>query len=206
MTLSDTESDISDTEREGIDAKDMLKQKVLNHKCKQCNCVKSTIQQRFPTGVSNNISSYVICDDCLKVIKMIDNMNNRDMDIDIRDVKGLNENFEIWLFFKINKFPDKKEFWLIDNYKMDFMEKYYNLAKQVYNIAYDEEALMYEGMNVNHAILHDDSIDKSEIYHTLCKAIRWIGWFQMKNDIYNENTSYKIIDRLNEYFFTELEA
>ena len=46
MTLnSDTQSDISDTEREGIDAKNILRQKVLSHKCKECNCIKPTIKQ-----------------------------------------------------------------------------------------------------------------------------------------------------------------
>ena len=107
MTLnSDTESDISDTERESIDAKNILKQKVLSHECKECNCIKSTINQGFPIGVSDIFSNYVICNDCRKVITMIDNMNNRDLNIDIKDVKGLKENFEILVFININKFPD----------------------------------------------------------------------------------------------------
>ena len=121
-------------------------------------------------------------EDCLEVVNMIDNMNNRDLDIDIRDVKGLHENIEIWLFINMNKFPDKNEFMLIDSNNA-FMSEYYSLAKRVYNIARDEEALMYEGLRINNAMLRDDGIKKGEIFRTLYAVIQWIGWFQEKKEI-----------------------
>ena len=57
--------------------------------------------------VFNIILSNMICEDCIKIVNMIDNMNNRDLDI---DVKGLYEIFEIWLFINMNKITDKEEF------------------------------------------------------------------------------------------------
>ena len=94
----------------------------------------------------------MMCEDCLKVVNMIDNMNSGDLDL---YVEGLHETFEIWLFINMNKFPDKEEFTLIDNFNMDFMLEYYGLAKSVYNIAHDEEASMYEGININNVMLRD---------------------------------------------------
>ena len=78
------------------------------------------------------------------------------------------------------KNPDKKEFWLTDNHTMDFMEKYYNLARDIYNISYDEEALIYEGINIDMVMNHNDVIKKCEIRHALYIIIKWIGWFQEK--------------------------
>ena len=82
----------------------------------------------------------------------------------------------------MNKFPVKEEFTLIDNYNIDFMLEYYDLAKRVYNIAHDEEALMYEGININNVMLRDDDIKKGEIFHTLYAVIQWIGGLQEKEN------------------------
>ena len=78
----------------------------------------------------------------------------------------------------------------------------------MYNIAHDKEALMYEGVRINNEMLCDDNVNKDEIFHTLYTVIKWIGWFQEEigNNIYDKDTSYKIIDRLKEHFFTELDA
>ena len=83
----------------------------------------------------------------------------------------------------MNKLPDIKEFWLTDNHNLDFMQEYYSLAKRVYNIAYDEEELMYQGIHLNNAMNKDDSISKGEIRHTLYTVIKWIGWFREKSVI-----------------------
>ena len=66
---------------------------------------------------------------------------------------------------------------------MDFMEKYYNLARDIYNISYDEEALIYEGINIDMVMNHNDIIKKGEIRHALYIIIKWIGWFQEKQVI-----------------------
>ena len=50
----------------------------------------------------------MMCEDCLKVVNMIDNMNSRDLDSVIRDVKRLHENFETWLSMNMNDFPTKR--------------------------------------------------------------------------------------------------
>ena len=34
---------------------------------------------------------------------MLDNMKNRNLDIDIRDTEGLDENLEIWFLIKMKK-------------------------------------------------------------------------------------------------------
>ena len=107
----------------------------------------------------------------------------------------------------MNKLPDIKEFWLTDNHNLDFMQEYYSLAKRVYNIAYDEEELMYQGIHLNNAMNNDDSLSKSEIRYTLYTVIKWIGWFRDKigNNIYDDNTSDKILDRLKRCFYPELD-
>ena len=63
------------------------------------------------------------------------------------------------------------------------MLEYYGLAKRVFNIAHDEEALMYEGTNINNVMLRDADIKKGEIFHTLYAVIEWIGGFQEKEEV-----------------------
>ena len=43
------------------------------------------MKQGVPDSVSDNISSYVMCDNCSNAINILDNMSNRNPDIDIRD-------------------------------------------------------------------------------------------------------------------------
>ena len=145
----------------------------------------------------------MMCEACLKVVNVIDNTNSRDLDSVIRDVKRLHENFEIWLSMNMNIFPDKEESTLIDSYNRAFMLEYYGLAKRVFNIAHDEEPLMYEGTNINNVMLRDADIKKEEIFHTLYAVIEWIGGFQEKkrgSGVYDKNASYKIMDRLKKRF------
>ena len=47
---------------------------------------------------------------------MIDNMNSRDLDIDIGDVEGFNERFGICLLINMNKFHDRHKFACMDYY------------------------------------------------------------------------------------------
>ena len=75
----------------------------MSHRCKDCTCIKSIMKEDFPDGISDNIASYVIQDTCLKAINMLDNMKNRNLDIDIRDTEGLDENLEIWFLIKMKK-------------------------------------------------------------------------------------------------------
>ena len=53
-------SEFSDTVREDIDAKNILKHKFMNYKCKDCEMLKLTTQQGFIDGVSNNICQCII--------------------------------------------------------------------------------------------------------------------------------------------------
>ena len=62
MSFSDTESDISDAVREGLNTNLMLKENYMGHKCKECNCIKSVLKQGFADGVSDHVCQYITCD------------------------------------------------------------------------------------------------------------------------------------------------
>ena len=68
-------SEFNDTAHEDIDVKNILKQKFINYKCKDCEMLKLTIQQGFLDGVSNDICQYMICNNCNRIINKIDDMN-----------------------------------------------------------------------------------------------------------------------------------
>ena len=60
--MSDSESEYSeysDTEREGIDAKNIIKNKFLSHTCSDCCKMKSLIKQGFISDVSDIICEYI---------------------------------------------------------------------------------------------------------------------------------------------------
>ena len=70
-------SEYSDTEREGIDAKNIIKNKFLSHTCSDCCKMKSLIKQGFISDVSDIICEYIQCENCCHVLSTIDNMKNR---------------------------------------------------------------------------------------------------------------------------------
>ena len=53
--MSDSENEYSDTEREGIDAKNIIKNKFMSHRCSDCCKMKSLIKQGFISDVSASI-------------------------------------------------------------------------------------------------------------------------------------------------------
>ena len=99
--MSDTESEYScysDTVREGMDDKNVLKQKFMSYKCRDCNMIKLTMKQGFMNDVVDNMCQYIMCDNCSKVVKNIDAMDDRNIDIDIRSVHTLDgfRNMDIY--------------------------------------------------------------------------------------------------------------
>ena len=73
--VSDSESEYSqysDTEREGIDAKNIIKNKFMSHTCLDCCKTKSLIKQGFVSDVSGIICEYIECENCSNVSKTID--------------------------------------------------------------------------------------------------------------------------------------
>ena len=106
--MSDNESEYSeysDTEREGIDAKNIIKYKFMSHTCLECCKMKSLIKQGFISDVSDILCEYIQCENCSYVLNTIDNMKNRDLDIDIRN-PNVDEDIEIYIFTLINKISD----------------------------------------------------------------------------------------------------
>ena len=101
--VSDSESEYSDTEREGIDAKNIIKNKFMSHTCPDCCKMKSLTKQGFKSDVSAIICEYIQCDNCSYVLNTINRMKNRDGDIDIRN-RNVDEDIEIYIFTLINKF------------------------------------------------------------------------------------------------------
>ena len=52
-----------------MDAKNVLKQKFMSYKCRDCNMIKLTMKQGFMNDVVDNMCQYIMCDNCSKVVK-----------------------------------------------------------------------------------------------------------------------------------------
>ena len=209
--MSDTESECSchsDTVREGMDAKNVLKQRFMSYKCRDCNMIKLTIKQGFINDVVDNICQYTMCDNCSKVLKSIDTMDDRNIDIDIRSVKTLDEDLEIWVFVQMNEFLTRIEFDTLltecddEGNDNDFIFEYYNVVKRLYSMSFDIDDLYYDAMDN----LKWEWLNLNELEYTVKKAITTMGYFKKEigNNIYNEKTSDKIIKRIRKYFVNEI--
>ena len=209
--MSDTESECSchsDTVREGMDAKNVLKQRFMSYKCRDCNMIKLTMKQGFINDVVDNICQYTMCDNCSKVLKSIDAMDDRNIDIDIRSVKTLDEDLEIWTFVQMNEFLTRIEFDTLltecddEGNDNDFIFEYYNVVKRLYSMSFDIDDLYYDAMDN----LKWEWLNLNELEYTVKKAITTMGYFKKEigNNIYNEKTSDKIIKRIKKYFVNEI--
>ena len=209
--MSDTESECSchsDTVREGMDAKNVLKQRFMSYKCRDCNMIKLTMKQGFINDVVDNICQYTMCDNCSKVLKSIDAMDDRNIDIDIRSVKTLDEDLEIWVFVQMNEFLTRIEFDTLltecddEGNDNDFIFEYYNVVKRLYSMSFDIDDLYYDAMDN----LKWEWLNLNELEYTVKKAITTMGYFKKEigNNIYNEKTSDKIIKRIKKYFVNEI--
>lgn len=190
--MSDTESEYScysDTVREGMDAKNVLKQKFMSYKCRDCNMIKLTMKQGFMNDVVDNMCQYIMCDNCSKVVKNIDAMDDRNIDIDIRSVNTLDEDLEIWTFIQMNDFLTKEEFHNLlsecddEGNDNDFIFQYYDMVKRLYSMSFSIDDLYYEAMNNISC-----KCDSNELKYTVKNAMRIMGYFQKKkgNNIYNK--------------------
>ena len=110
-------------------------------------------KQGFLNGVCDNICQCMICDNCNKIINEIDDMNSKYSNT--RNVKNLDEDLEIFVFIKMNKFLTEEEFGDL-LYKGDeegndnaFSFKYYNRVKRLYGMSFNIRRLMKEALNDN---------------------------------------------------------
>ena len=199
--MSDSESEYSecsDTEREGIDAKNIIKNKFLSHTCSDCCKMKSLIKQGFISDVSDIICEYIQCENCSYVLNIIDNMKNRDVDIDIRN-PNVDEDIEIYIFTLINKFPnDVKVLDVIFDFE-DVEDITVNMIKRLYYMSFNEEDLYYEEVDIERAVLND-VLNVSELKLAFHRILRWRRWFHepIGNNIYNEKTIDKIKKRIQQ--------
>ena len=193
--MSDNESEYSeysDTEREGIDAKNIIKNKFMSHTCLECCKMKSLIKQGFISDVSDIICEYIQCENCSYVLNTIDNMKNRDLDIDIRN-PNVDEDIEIYIFTLINKISDNVNVLDIIFDFEDVEDITVNMIKRLYYKAFNEEDLYYEEVNIESAVLND-TLNVSELKWAFHRILDWIGWFHepIGNNIYNKKTIDKI--------------
>ena len=69
--MTDAESEYSEysesSDTVGVDAKNILKQKFMNYKCKDCEALKLPIKQGFISGVCNNICQFMYATIAIKV-------------------------------------------------------------------------------------------------------------------------------------------
>ena len=169
--IESVSSEFSDTVHEDIDVKNILKQKFMNYKCKDCEMLKLTIQQGFIDGVSNNFCQCIICDNCNKILNQINCMNNED--IDNRNVKNIDDDLEIFVFIEMNKFLTEEEFYNL-LYKGDdegntnvFIVKYYSMVKRLYNMSLSIKRLKYEALNDSDFDFLSCEYDVDELRHTV---------------------------------------
>ena len=148
--------------------------------------------QGFLNGVCDNMCQCMICDNCNKIINKIDDMNSKY--INTRNVKNLDEDLEIFVFIKMNKFLTEEEFGNL-LYKGDeegndnaFIFKYYNLVKRLYGMSFNIRRLMKEALNDNDFDFLSCEYDVDELSYTVISAIRTMGLFKKEigNNIYNE--------------------
>ena len=185
----------------GVNAKNILKDKFMSYKCDDCEMLKLPIERGFANGVCNNICQYIICNNCNRIIKKIDDMNNKD--IDIINNETIDDDLEIFVFIEMNNFLTIEGFDNLlecndEGYNNDFIFKYYSIVKQLYNMSFNIKRLKYV---VLFDFLNDflnDEYKTHELRYTIKRAIGIMGMFrkQIKNNFYNETTCDKIIERL----------
>ena len=177
--MSDTESvyseyseysESSDTVSEGIDTKNIMKQKFVRYKCIDCEMLKLPIKQGFVNCVCNNICQYMICDNCNKIINKIDDMKNED--IDNRNAETLDDDLEIFVFLEMNKFLTEEEFDNVlyegdeEGNANDFVFKYYSIVKGLYNMSFSIKRLNYEACNNDYFDFLSCEYDEQELEYT----------------------------------------
>ena len=184
-----------------INAKNILKNKFMSYKCDDCEMLKLPIERGFANGVCNNICQYIICNNCNRIIKAIDDMNNKD--IDIINNETIDDDLEIFVFIEMNNFLTIEGFDNLlecndEGYNNDFIFKYYSIVKQLYNMSFNIKRLKYVVLfDLLNEFLNDE-YKTHELRYTIKRAIGIMGMFrkQINNNFYNETTCDKIIERL----------
>ena len=184
-----------------INAKNILKNKFMSYKCDDCEMLKLPIERGFANGVCNNISQYMICNNCNRIIKRIDDMNNKD--IDIINNETIDDDLEIFVFIEMNNFLTIEGFDNLlecndEGYNNDFIFKYYSIVKQLYNMSFNVKRLKYVVLFDFLNEFLNDEYKTHELRYTIKRAIGIMGMFrkQIKNNFYNETTCDKIIERI----------
>ena len=185
----------------GINAKNILKDKFMSYKCDDCEMLKLPIERGFANGVCNNICQYIICNNCNRIIKKIDDMNNKD--IDIINNETIDDDLEIFVFIEMNNFLTIEGFDNLlecndEGYNNDFIFKYYSIVKQLYNMSFNIKRLKYVVLfDLLNECLNDE-YKTHELRYTIKRAIGIMGMFrkQINNNFYNETTCDKIIERI----------
>ena len=118
----------------------------MSYKCKDCEMLKLSIEWGFANGVCNNIYQHTICNNCNRIIKKNDNMNNKD--IDIINNKIIDDDLDIFVFIEMNNLVTIKGFDNLlesndEGYNNDYIFKYYNIIKQLYNMLFYINFLKY---------------------------------------------------------------
>ena len=183
----------------GINAKNILKDKFMSYKCDDCEMLKLPIERGFANGVCNNICQYIICNNCSRIIKKIDDMNNKD--IDIINNETIDDDLEIFVFIEMNNFLTIEGFDNLlecndEGYNNDFIFKYYSIVKQLYNMSFNIKRLRYVVLFEFLNEFLNNEYKTHELRYTIKRAIGIMGMFrkQIKNNFYNETTCDKIIE------------
>ena len=122
-------------------------------------------------------------------------MNNRDVDIDIRN-PHVDEDIEIYIFTLINNFPDAVDVLDIIFDFQDVENTYINMIKSLYYEAFKEEDLYYTEIDFQKAVLNDN-LNVSKLKWAFYRILNWRRWFHepIGNNIYNEK---KLLTKLKE--------
>ena len=167
----------------GINAKNILNNKFMSYKCKDCEMLKLPIERGFANGVCNNICQYMICNNCNRIVQKIDDMNNKD--IDIIHNETLDDDLEIFVFIQMSNFLTIEGFDHLlecddEGYNNEFIFKYYCMVKRLYNMSFNIKRLNYVVLFTFLNEFLNDEYRIDELRYTITHAIRTMGLFRTK--------------------------
>ena len=223
--MSDTSSEVELYRINSIEELEKAKRQVkTNYMCKCCDikycdeCLKPKIRismcfKSFPTEVLDTICSFIRCDDCIKMLKVIEGEETPDQCI--RDHGCVQDTFgaKAYYYTSLNAFPPQVEILEImdsqkvhDEWRHSKLERLYNGLKDYENIYNWKDDILY-----NNDYSQDMETAYEELNLLLSDFIKVLGYIDSQeivkhNILYGEGFGMDIADELNEIFFNDSDS
>ena len=171
-------------------------------------CFKS-----FPTEVLDTICSFIRCDDCINMLKVIENEETPDQYI--RDHGCVQDTFgaKAYYYTSLNAFPSQVEILDIMDSEKVYDEWRHNKLKQLYNGLKDYENIYNwkDDILYNNDYSQDMKIAYEELNLFFSDFIKILDYIDRQeivkhNILYGEGFGMDIADELNEIFFNDSDS